>query len=362
MDLRIITAGELQSFVETSSFAQLDNVPISPLRALAQHKNPAAEFDDPVLFIAFDDDGQVLSYFGCLPDRLRNVESEKICWSSCWWAHPQKGKASVMAVFYKALQSWEGKMLFDALPDRSKKVLEQMRFFSFREIKGIHAFIKFKFHKIIPARYPYLSAFKTIFYGVDYLLNLPTQVFHYIWKQGHILPDDIRVISINKIDERTQKFIDSLANYDLVKRSMEQFNWILEYPWLSNSKEFSKRYYFSSYASIFQNNLYQVYKNDQLIALLWITNRDGTAKLPFCYVMPGFESIAVQVIFHQIIHLEVDTFICFQENILNAIKDSSTPTLYQRSIKKVLGWSEKLKHHLEAPVYVQDGDGDVVFT
>jgi hypothetical protein len=362
MDLRILTIGELKTFVESAEFATLPNVPISPLRAISQQENPNAQLNDPALVIAFDETGEVLSYFGCLPDTLHEDETEKVCWSSCWWVSPQKGKIAVMPVFYKALQLWEGKMLFDALPDRSQAVLERMGYFSFRKMNGIHAFLHFKIHKIIPARFSFLAPMEKIFYGVDILLNLSVKIRLAFWKKGNKLPSNIRINQIHEIDEPTAQFIQGFSKNELIQREAATFNWIIQNPWLSKSKEYIRRYHFSSEAKQFQNILLQVFQNDVLIAFLWITNRDGTAKLPYCYLSPGNEKIVASVLNHQLIQLGVDTFICFQANVLEAFQKSHAPLLFRKQLTKVFGWSKKLDRYFERQPYIQDGDGDGVFT
>ena len=267
-----------------------------------------------------------------------------------------------MPVFYKALQLWEGKMLFDALPERSHAVLERMGYFSFREMKGIHAFMRFKFHKIIPARLPILAPLENVFYGLDTLLNLPVRMRLAFWKQRKKLPSDISINPIHEIDETTSQFIQGLGSNDLIKRKATTFNWIIQHPWLSASKEYTERYHFSSEAKQFQNILLQVFQSDNLIAFVWITNRNGTAKLPYCYVLSGKEKLIASVLNHQLIQLEVDTFIYFQANILEAFQKSQPPFLFQKQLTKVFGWSKKLDRYFEHQPYIQDGDGDSVFT
>ncbi len=362
MELRIVTVGGLKAFVEAPSFEQLPYIPISPLRAISQQQNPNAEADDPALVVAYDENLEVLAYFGCLPDSLRETTSEKVCWSSCWWVHPQKGKAAVMPVFYKGLQLWKGKMLFDALPKRSRIVLEKMGYFSFWKIEGIHAFLRFKLHKIIPARIPFLAPLKNIFYLIDSLINIFLPIKFVFWKRRNPRSVGIRIDQIKHVDETTIQFIQALAGNDLILKGRRSFNWIHQSPWLSSNNSYTDQYHFSSHAKHFENILLNVYQNDELIAFFWLTIRDGTAKLPYCYVLQEKKDIATTALLHQLIQLPIDTFICFQANILDALNKNHPPFLFKKHLTKVFGWTKTLDQYFEKDPYIQDGDGDGVFT
>lgn len=362
MNLRIITVGKLKAFVEEAEFLELADVPITPLRALSQFKNPNSKLDDPALIIAYDEDRDVLAYFGCLPDVLRQNEAEKVCWSSCWWVHPTKGQAAGMPVFYKALQLWNAKMLFDALPERSEAVLEKMGYFSFRKMDGMHAFLRFKFHKIIPRRISFLSPLKNVFFVLDALLNIILGGWFALKKRNYKLAENISVTQIPELDKETESFLLPLAKNEVIQRSRQTFNWIIQHPWLSPNKSFTKKYFFSSHADPFEHILLKIHQDKKMIGFLWLSLRDGTAKLPYCYLSPGSENIVASVLMNQLIEKPVDTFICFQQSLLPAFAKANSPFLHQKEVSKTFGWTKVLDTYFAAPFYVQDGDGDTCFT
>lgn len=362
MDLRIITVGELKSFIAEAELPQFPDIPITPLRALSQSQNPNSEADDPALVLAYNEEGQLLAYFGCLPDSLRQNKLEKICWSSCWWVHPTKGQSAGMPVFYKALQLWNTKMLFDALPERSEAVLDKMGYFSFRKISGIHSFLRFKFHKIIPERLPFFGPLKNVFYVLDTLLNIPVQAKLTFQKRKHKLALGVNIERISEVDKETESFLLPLAKNEIIQRKSQTFNWIIQQPWLSSNKSFTKKYFFSSHADHFENILLKIRQDKKVIGFLWLSLRDGTAKLPYCYISPGYEDIAAPVLINQLIENPVDTFICFQQNLLPALAKSNSPFLYQKELSKTFAWTTVLDSYFSAPFYVQDGDGDTCFT
>jgi len=361
MKLRVVSVGALNDFVKEPAFATLADLPIVPIRALSQANNPHADDDDPALIIAYDD-GQVLAFLGCLPDRLNASDSEKICWNSGWWAHPEKGNVAVMPVFYKGLQLWEGKMLFDALPERSKEILKRMGHFSFRSIDGVLGYGRSKFHKIIPERKPGLSIFKNIFYLLDQGLNIPIKMRISWWRKNNKLSSDIQVERLNEIDQKTAIFIKTHASKDLVDRNEKHLNWPIRFPWLSFDEVYRKWYYFSTHAARFENILLSVKEKNNIIGFVWLSYRDGTIKTPYCFVSKGKERIIAKVIYQELTKFPFEAFICYQTNILQALENISFPFSYKKKIKKDFGWSKLLDHHFTQEVYIQDGDGDGVFT
>ena len=364
MELRIITLADLEDLTTADALKKVEWIPITPMRARSQQKNPQAQPQDSVLILAYNDAQELIAFFGCLPDRLQNEDglSQPVCWSTGWWVHPHKGRSAAMPVFYKALQLWETRMLFDALPERSMAILEKMKYFSFRKIKGQHIFLLFKFHKIIPRRLPVLAPLKNIFLAVDIFFNLPLKMWQRIKGKQFLSEKNIQIQRIEYIDKATETFIHEIAKNELSPKSADTFNWIIKYPWLSSEQDFSSRYYFSSFARNFENILLNIYENEKQVAFLWMTLRDGTAKLPYCYIKSGKEKIAVKVLIQQLLEKEADTFICFQQNILPEIMQQNIPMLYSKEISKTFAWTKTLDNFFEKEIYIQDGDGDGVFT
>ena len=363
MELRIVTAGQLIAFTKETAFEQLPQLPITVLRAVSQHHNPHAHPDDPALIIAYDEKkAAILAYFGCLPDRLQGDKAVNLCWSSCWWAHPTKGNAAVMPVFYKALQLWNGRMLFDALPGRSHAILRSMGHFSFRKLEGIQGYLRFKWHKAIPTRLPILAPLKSILYVLDTILNIPINGWLSFQKRRWRLPKGLQLTYVEELDEELDAFIRQNATKELITRSSQQFNWVINHPWLSQSKDDASRYYFSAYARSFENRLIKVHRQEELIAFLWLTVRDGTVKIPYCYVSQGAEALTAQVLVHQLLRESAEVFICFQAHLMPYLQKTRLPFFHKKPIAKIFGWTKSLDSFFETVPYIQDGDGDGVFT
>lgn len=360
MRIQEVKVGELEKLLASSIFSNSQNIPISPLRAIAQQHNPRAEKEDIALLIALDESEELVSYVGCLPDQMAQHPLEKISWNSCWWRHPEKGKRVALPLLLRAIQLWDGRMLFDDLPDHSKQILETLGGFSFREMAGLRCFLKFKFHKIFQGN----TLKGKLLYGLDGILNrswLPLNIYRWSSSQAKF---NIRLETITRIDAETERWIENHRQQELIGRGAKDLNWILEYPWMSTKSKdaFSEKYFFSSFAKVFENHVFQLWEKEQLIAVLFFTQRDGQVKLPYIYFDKNKMEVVVFAILKILIQLKAETFTCFQQEVCTAIQQQKTPFYHRKKIVKTFGIAKTLEKYLEESPVIQDGDGDWVFT
>jgi len=362
MSIRLITIKELAELPEKDWYKNAINVPITPLRILSQYNNPRAKPDQVALVVAFNEHREVVSYMGCLPDELTHDPSEAICWCSCWWSHPEKGKNTTMQVFYRALQAWEGKMLFDALPQRSKEILERLKFVKFQEIPGVQAFLHFKFHKLITKRIPVLKSIRPVLKLGDQVLN----TLYHLFKSTSTLSPSLEVKEIRELNDTLVSFIKSNAANEFVYENWDRFKWIKDFPWMNSLENgegaFTDRYYFSTHANRFVNKWLEVVEDQQIIAFLWFTCRDGEVKLPYAYFETQHAAVVSQVVLHQLKVFKAETFICYHPDLLSFFTQGKSPFYHYRNITKTFGYADPLSVHFTKYPVIQDGDGDVVFT
>ena len=360
--LRIITIKELAEFAGSINLTD-PAIPVSPIRALSQSKNPVASPDDPALVVAYNEANELLAYYGCLPEKLSSAPDLKVCWSSCWWGHPEKGKGATMKVFYQALKLWKGNMLFDALPPRSEAILQKMGFFSFRKIDGMRCFLRFKFKKILTSRYPALDSMSLLFAAADSVLNLLYSFRRIGWGT---LPNNVEIKTLEKLDTETATLIQQHNQTELVGRSAESLNWIIENPWLEETADgkgpLKSSYYFSTYAKRFENHLIKVREEGKTVAVLFMTLRDGELKLPYAYFEKNKTDLIKKVIVKKMLELSAETFVCFHPYLLTHFKNNRAPFYHLRLIDKTFGYSTALEKYVGEDAVIQDGDGDVVFT
>ncbi len=365
MQISVLTISELVPFIESDAFRQLADIPITPLRALSQFNNPKAKPDDPVLVIAFNEQQEVIAYAGCLPDQLNIAPEEKICWNSCWWTHPEKGKGASMPVFYKALQIWKAKMLFDGLPARSEAILRPLKFVHFEKIAGVNGFLRSKVCSIILNRKPELHPFQFLFKAFDASINFLMVFRFFLWKK-RLQNSSWNIQRIKRVDKEVDIFIQQQSSKQLIQRNAKDLNWILDFPWLDQQKNknapFRKRYFFSAHTERFESHLFKIKKENQLIAFVFLSDRDGTITLPYFYCLANHIEAVSKIVLHRLLLLKATSFICYHPQFVAYLQKSNTPFFYLKNISKTVGIPMSLKSYFDQTPVIQDGDGDVVFT
>ncbi|MEM9819432.1 MAG: hypothetical protein AAF985_00110 [Bacteroidota bacterium] len=363
MKLRLVSTAELPAFVASKHYQQATQVPITPLRAISQSNNPRAEADDVVLVIAEDAAGQLLSYIGCLPDRLAAAPDTKVCWCSCWWSDSELGQSAAIPVFHKMLELWEGKMLFDALPPHSIAILERLKFVDFIPMKGRQYNLRFKLAQALPNRFAGFANFRGPLRLTDQLLNF-FQDRRLSQHQDRSV--ELQLMDLSSMDEATQQFIHQHNQKELIGRQAGDLKWILQHPWVDEREKgegpFSEKYFFTAHAEQYFSCLLQVRKGAQIIAVLLLTCRDGVVRSPYVYFDEPFNQLLAEVVLQLLVEWKANAFICFHSQLNEALQQTSFAFLHQKEITKVFGIPKQLAVHLENHPHIQDGDGDVAFT
>lgn len=359
MLIEVIQLKDLEAYFYSERIQKQADLPISSLRVASQINNPSAKPFDEILIVAFNNKDEMVAYFGCLPTILSGHQIKKICYSSCWWKHPEKGNLAAIKVFAKALQIWNKQLLFDDLPQHSKTILEKIGDFQFVQKTGKKFFLKFDFKTRIPEKIPLLAFLKIFFGGLDAILNYLLSIFR---RQKKI--DGLTIETIKQLDEECTKFIADHNKAHFFKRPFEEINWILKYQWLSTNHQKYKvengKYHFSLLCSQFENQLYKIRHNKKLLAILWFTNRDGLYKLPYAFYNKKDITCVAHSIQKILLKQKADSFITYQDNIFQAL-EYFRHSIYKKSITKTIAFPATLMGYNNESV-ISDGDGDVVFT
>ena len=158
-----IKVKDLVSFVDSPEFKQMNNLPISSLRARSQSINPAADANDTALIYAENDESLIIGYIGVLPARAYTSSSVKIYFISCWWVNPETGRSAAMKLFYRMLELTERKVFFFHLPEKMAAILKAMDAFTFPAPNaGFKGFFKLDIEEWVLKKNPNLKFIKPI--------------------------------------------------------------------------------------------------------------------------------------------------------------------------------------------------------
>lgn len=363
MDIQVLSNSELITFIESEQYNQLLDVPITRLRAISQVNNPNADANDPALILAFNEDQEMIAYVGCLPEQLAIAPKEKVCWNSCWWVHPTKGSGASMPVFYKAIELWEAKIMFDDLPARSVSILKHLKFVHFEKIEGMKAMLHSKLSQIITNRFPKLQSLKSSFQLIDKVIDLLLYPYYYTREKG-VEQSNLNIELISRVDDEANTFVKENSSQQLIQRNASELNWILDFPWLTTGENQTKdkRYYFSSYAESFKSHLFKIKENNEMVAFVFLSERDGVFTLPYFYCLEPYKAEVYNCIVKLLLLLKANTFVCYQPAIVELMKRYSFPFIYTKAVSKTVGIPNSLKTYFDQTPLLQDGDGDIVFT
>jgi hypothetical protein len=89
-EIRKVRLSELESFIQSESFGQLANIPITPARAKSYIKNPHGLPDDVVLIMAFTD-GQLVAFRSLFAGTVQKGMRE----DQVWMVQRQLGSSAI---------------------------------------------------------------------------------------------------------------------------------------------------------------------------------------------------------------------------------------------------------------------------
>ncbi len=361
MIIHEIRTGDLPAFIESSLFRSLSPKPITPLRALSQFQNPRASPDDVALIIAFEEKS-LLAMAGLLPDYICGDPGLRACSNSGWWAHPVKGKHLALPVFARAMKCCNHRMFLTDCTPRSKDVLGRTGWFEFLEpAPGMKIVYRFYFHQMIRRKIG------------NRLLSLMGMVTDTILN-GTIVPlfirrrqrEEIRHLIISErenLDESLSRFITDHSRQEFIRRTSKELEWILKWKWLQTEKsENNEDYPFSYYTGSFRQ--YYLIFSDQAktVALILLNIRENHATVPCFYCEEGAEEPVWSALHDYLIREQIFSFTTYMPGYLRTVERHKLPALFKKRVERHIAVTKELLPLFRDHSWLQDGDGDAIFT
>lgn len=367
MNIVKIKQRELLDFIQSDLYLFSKNYPISKIRAKSQFNNPRANPEDEVLFTIYDNN-ELIAYLGVLPDNIyldkhENNKSEHIGWLSCIWVHPEfQGKGLAFNLLNDAFNSWGAKLLATEFTKEALNLYTKSQLFTeFTELEGCRLYFRSSLSKLLPSKNKkWLKVFgllRFIDISINFILDAkPNQ----ITKERYCIDESI--------DDLTWNFIqNNQSDHELIKKDRTDLNWVLNYPWIINKEEDveSRKYYFSSVSKHFERKIFKIFdSNNELLAVLIFTNREGQIKIPFLYVNPAFTVKSFEIFNQYLKSIKAETLTIYQSPFVNIVKNLKRTFFLKKAFKRKYLITQPLKKHIIKSQFltIQDGDGDAAFT
>lgn len=367
MELREFNKAQLQEFIASGEYASYAILPITPMRAASQLKNPYAADDDVLLIIAFNDEKEICAYCGLLPGRISGGRDEKIWWNSCWWVDPVKGRGMAMQLFFRMLKLTGKNMAFAELTPHTRKIVAHFDDFIFPDVPvGLRGFMRVQISELLPPKSAFFKKIRFLLLADDAVRNVLFGLLFYA-KKIRRLPAEVRVEESSAVDEEAGAFIAALDGKVLFNRTREELNQIIENPWILERSVSNRRayenYYFSAVVRMFSQRFYKIFQGGRLCGVLVLTNRDGFLKVPYC-VFSEDDARTITAAIYYLLGEEkwAHTFTTFHPWLVREMRKGRSPFVFKRKISRNFAINKVYGDVDFDRVLVPDGAGDGIFT
>lgn len=365
MKFREIRIGELDELVATRWYRNQVVIPITPSRAISQAINPYAHPNDVGLILATGNEDALVGFVGILPARLYVSPTERFYYNTCWWVNPETGKRASMPLFYRMLEITGERLVLADMTPYTQQIVEATGRFRVQEpSEGIYMWFKGGLGISLCRKAGYKRWVKHLAAPFDHVVN----GFRYFsisrWKNS-TKDEALNVLPASLNDPDIIQFIDHCCAENLITRRTSDLAWVLRMPWLitGRGKRVPVPYYpFSWRVLSFEQNIVKFQRENELLGVSVVTFRDGIAKVPYLYCLPGKEEEIAESLLFWLLHQPIHGLITWNNYLLEAIQKTAFPVLRKKVVFKRTAYSNVLAKFLRNRFTLQDGDGDAVFT
>jgi len=361
MNIERINISQLEEFIHTRKYLSYGIVPITPERAWSQTKNPHAKPDDPALWVALDDSGDLLGFIGSLPAKDYR-SGERMGWNTCWWADPEKGRDAAMPLFYTFLKHWDMQVAFSDMTAHTYSIISQMGFCHTRQEQVCIAYLRFPLKEI-------LHSAKRLTFILSPVLTIPAVVINLfqalrISTAGNNLKG-LEMEIQEEPGEEVWGFIRQYHAHEFTGRRKADFAWITIRKWLSvnsgNQQDMAERYPFSYLCEVFEWKWIITRQDGKIQTVMFVSLRDHVLKVLYFYgESPGFALMALKLLVSQ--DHRINKIIFGHPRLIRNRRLLNSVLILKRLKKRYTGVSKQLLDEFPRDMVMQLGDGDAVFT
>jgi len=367
MDIREYRIKDLLEFTNSDEYKRLMTVPVTPHRALSQAKNPRAGENDLALVVAYDQ-GEPVGYVGAVPDYMfAGNEEFKMAWGSTGWVHPDyKNTGIYVVLLFRAMEFYHNNFALAEVSESAEKVfIKSKKFIQLKNLVSKTIVCRSCMTQVLINRNRKFKLLFPFFKAADFLFNaLMYPVFSYRIKSSGITKK-ISAVEIHEFDEESTAFIKKYQEKNLFQRGKEEFDWILQYPWVTESPRKStedKKYFFSSSSPLFRLNAFKLYENNNLIAIIILKQRDNHISVPYAFYNESTAKNILQYLFYVLFKNKADKITVFNDDLINELNKVKIVKLYVKTRERKSYITKKFDTLDFNEYSIQSGDGDVVFT
>jgi len=361
LDLKAYTLDELESYAGSPDYGSSGIIPVSPLRLHSYLHNPRAEKTDHVLFEMYHA-GRLVAYRTLLPDEFfdRQDRAHRFAWFSGNYVDPGFRRMGISTrLFQLAEDHWEGRLMYTNYAPASRALYDRTdRFRVLAKRNGKRYYLRAASRELLSRK----GIPGSLLHGADQLIN---QIHDK--KLARFQSDPVHPFTVEVIDAPGRDLESLLAEKQaksLFRRDRKVFEWILQYPWVTDQKHESIPYHFSYRASLFKNRLLMFSTPELPVAgFLWMVIHDKRLTVPYA-ISTGTETehaMAVEII-RSMIHDDCAYTTLREHSLVSQMNRFRSWFLARRGMPQLIFVHDKIAGLVPADRIIYDGDGDVVFT
>ena len=148
------------------------------------------------------------------------------------WVLPEYRRTGIAKLLLEnASLKYDGKVCITNYIQHSKAAfLKNNQFVEVEVLQGIRAYLKLDLGQIIPRKKPGLKWIKPIFWIIDTLGNIVLSLYFQLKVKK--AASDYSYSFVDTFDKECDSFIREKMKNSIFKRGMNEFNWVLKYPWI----------------------------------------------------------------------------------------------------------------------------------
>jgi len=366
IEIKMLNKSGLRTYIESAAFQNSPVIAISRHRAESHILNPRAQDTDVLLLLAFEDENMV-GYLGVLPDDIRTENNSFIhCgWMSCLWIDPNhRGKKIAQKLIEACFQSWDNKILLTEYTEAAGALYQKLNIFSFfHTCVGRRWYIRSDLRTILPPKKKIFTDLKLLLKGIDGFLNVFINGLH-LFKNQNL--NGYQLSMVTSVEKEAVEMIRKSITEELFARTVDELNWILQYPWILSgefSEKETQKYHFTSVEKTFECKGVEI-RNDKnvLVAFIIYTNRNGHLRLPYIY--HNEENEALRLVCRNLIQdLKIKTCTIYHQEFIEYLAIKPLFSVPNKVVQRKYLISKTLMNQgLKRSFKIQDGDGDCAFT
>lgn len=360
---------ELGSFIQSPGYLNNPVLPVSKQRVISYINNPRANVDDYVLYVLYEDE-HILAYRTLLPDKFIFEEEEvKFAWLSGNWVSPDRRREGFSTLLFREIyDDWNGMLCYTNYAPESKKVYDKTKeFVEISSKAGFRFYFRMSLAKLLAPKHPFFRKTRFLWHSIDFLFNIINELRIAILNHFYKIKYPFEYLPV--FDEECYSFIKKYNKQEIIQRGEEELSWIWRFPWIITKPMAdinSQRYFFSQEARQFHRLVIKLYSpaGKNLAAVMMITIKDKTMKVPVLYFDPESSAGIWKIIIKQALSLKVNYLTIANEPFLKMVNQLSCPCIFRKSLPaKYFATKNVSDNYLrKKKIHFHDGDGDVIFT